>query len=57
VGTAMMQDAMERCRQAGCYKMMLSSNANRESAHAFYDSLEFARHGFSFRVDLQEEAR
>ena len=52
VGKAMMQDAMERCRRAGCYKMMLSSNENRESAHAFYEALSFERHGYSFRVDL-----
>ena len=52
VGKAMMQDAMERCRRDGCYKMMLSSNQNRESAHAFYDSLGFERHGFSFRIDF-----
>ncbi len=52
VGKAMMQDAMERCREAGCYKVMLSSNEKREAAHAFYDSLGFERHGFSFRIDL-----
>jgi GNAT superfamily N-acetyltransferase len=52
VGKAMMQDAMERCRRAGCYKMMLSSNENRKSAHAFYESLGFTRHGFSFRMDF-----
>jgi len=52
VGKAMMQDAMERCRHAGCYKMMLSSNENREAAHLFYESLGFERHGFSFRIDF-----
>ena len=31
---------------------MLSSNAKRERAHAFYESLGFERHGFSFRVNL-----
>jgi GNAT superfamily N-acetyltransferase len=53
VGTAMMQFAMELCRDKGCYKLVLSSNAKRESAHAFYDALGFARHGVSFRCDLQ----
>jgi len=33
---------------------MLSSNAKREDAHAFYESLGFVRHGFSFRFDLAE---
>lgn len=52
VGKAMMQDAMERCRTAGCYKMTLSSNQMREGAHRFYDALGFQRHGMSFHVDL-----
>ena len=34
----------------GCYKLVLSSNAKRERAHAFYEQLGFERHGFSFRV-------
>ena len=52
IGKAMMAFARERCREKGCYKLMLSSNAKRESAHAFYESLGFARHGYSFRLDL-----
>jgi hypothetical protein len=31
---------------------MLSSNAKRERAHAFYEAFGFDRHGFSFRVDI-----
>jgi len=52
VGTLMMRFALDRCRDKGCYKLMLCSNAKREHAHAFYESLGFERHGFSFRVDL-----
>ena len=52
VGKAMMQDAMERCRAAGCYKLTLSSNRMREGAHRFYDALGFTRHGYSFRVEI-----
>jgi GNAT superfamily N-acetyltransferase len=52
IGRQMMQFAMQKARDKGCYKMMLSSNARRERAHAFYDSLGFERHGFSFRVEL-----
>jgi GNAT superfamily N-acetyltransferase len=54
IGKAMMQFAIDRCREKGCYKVMLSSNAKREDAHAFYESLGFVRHGFSFRIDLAE---
>jgi GNAT superfamily N-acetyltransferase len=51
IGKAMMQFALELCRDKGCYKLVLSSNAKREHAHAFYEALGFERHGFSFRVD------
>jgi GNAT superfamily N-acetyltransferase len=46
----MMDDAMAHCREAGCYKMVLSSNLKREKAHLFYERLGFERHGVSFRV-------
>jgi GNAT superfamily N-acetyltransferase len=52
IGRAMMQHALEQCRRAECYKLILSSNLKREDAHRFYDSLGFKRHGYSFQVDL-----
>jgi GNAT superfamily N-acetyltransferase len=51
IGRAMMQHALAICRQKGCYKMMLSSNLRRTGAHAFYESLGFEKHGYSFRID------
>jgi GNAT superfamily N-acetyltransferase len=57
IGRAMMQFAMERCREKDCYKLVLSSNAKRERAHAFYEQLGFERHGFSFRVNLERGQR
>jgi GNAT superfamily N-acetyltransferase len=53
IGAAMMRFALERCREKRCYKLMLSSNAKRARAHAFYESLGYERHGYSFRVDLE----
>lgn len=50
IGRAMMAFALERCREKGCYKLQLSSNLKRRNAHAFYESLGFERHGFSFRI-------
>jgi GNAT superfamily N-acetyltransferase len=50
VGRAMMEHAMQQCRNAGCYKMVLSSGIRRTRAHEFYVSAGFVRHGFSFRV-------
>ncbi len=52
VGREMMAHAMARCRSKGCYKITLSSNLRRHEAHAFYDSLGFERHGYSFRISL-----
>ena len=52
IGAAMMRFALERCAQKRCYKLVLSSNAKRVRAHAFYESLGFERHGYSFRIDL-----
>lgn len=48
IGRAMMEHARAACREAGCYKLALSSNLRREDAHRFYESLGFERHGFSF---------
>ena len=53
IGKQMMNFAFERCRQRGCYKLVLSSNEKRDAAHRFYESLGFVRHGFSFQVNLQ----
>ena len=53
IGRQMMHYALERSREAGCYKLVLSSNLKREAAHRFYDSLGFKRHGYSFLMELE----
>lgn len=50
IGKQMMHFAIDQCAQFGCYKLSLSSNAKRTQAHAFYEALGFARHGYSFSV-------
>lgn len=52
IGTTMMQDAMKRATDQGCYKLMLSSDLKRQGAHAFYEHLGFEQHGISFRTEL-----
>lgn len=52
LGRLLMEQAMAVARARGCYKLALSSNAKRVDAHAFYEHLGFARHGFSFVVPL-----
>jgi GNAT superfamily N-acetyltransferase len=55
IGRQMMWFAMARAKAAGCYKLALSSNLKRDAAHAFYDSLGFQRHGYSFLMPLDQE--
>jgi len=50
VGKKMIGYALQICGEKGCYKAALSSNLKRERAHAFYESLDFERHGYSFRI-------
>jgi ribosomal protein S18 acetylase RimI-like enzyme len=52
IGRQMMSHAVQLAREAGCYKLALSSNTKRASAHAFYESLGFRKHGVSFSVNL-----
>ncbi len=50
IGRQMMIFARQQCADKGCYKMVLSSNLKRDSAHHFYESLGFEKHGYSFRI-------
>ena len=52
IGSEMITHAMDLARQAGCYKLALSSNQKRQRAHAFYESLGFEKHGYSFQIKL-----
>ena len=54
IGRVMMNFTVARAREKRCYKMMLSSNAKRERAHAFYEALGFERHGYCFRLMLEQ---
>lgn len=52
VGEQMIREAMRIAADAGCYKMMLSSNLKRADAHRFYERLGYRQHGFSFTIDI-----
>ncbi|HSW20515.1 MAG TPA: GNAT family N-acetyltransferase [Ramlibacter sp.] len=54
IGRRLMAHAMEQAREAGCYKLALSSNRTRADAHAFYESLGFAQHGLSFAIGVPQ---
>lgn len=57
IGKKMMQFAMDRCKESGCYKLMLSSNIKRNLTHQFYEKLGFKRHGYSFIIELNTKDR
>jgi predicted N-acetyltransferase YhbS len=50
IGKKMMLFAKSKCKQSGCYKVMLSSGLHREKAHKFYEGLGFKKHGYSFQL-------
>jgi len=57
VGRQMLRYAFRICDTKGCYKAMLSSNLKRERAHAFYESLDFDRHGYSYRISTPHSSQ
>ena len=56
IGQAMLRAAFAKAQHKGCYKVALSAKLKRERAHAFYEQLGFARHGYSFLVDPRQAA-
>jgi GNAT superfamily N-acetyltransferase len=52
IGRQMMEHAAAQAREAGCYKLALSSNNQRVDAHRFYASLGLVPHGVSFVMEL-----
>ncbi|WP_228526944.1 GNAT family N-acetyltransferase [Noviherbaspirillum soli] len=54
IGEAMVREALFMARQAGCYKLILSSNLKRRDAHRFYEQLGFRQHGISYGMALKE---
>jgi GNAT superfamily N-acetyltransferase len=52
IGRKMLEYAMKVCRERGCYKLALSSNVTRNRAHSFYERLGFAKHGYSFSIEV-----
>lgn len=52
IGKKIMQFAQALCQEAGCYKLVLSSNIKRTNAHKFYESCGFKQHGMSFIIEM-----
>ena len=51
-GTEMVQWAIDRCREAGCGLVQLTSNKLRKDAHRFYEKLGFAKTHEGFKLKL-----
>lgn len=52
LGTRMVQWAIERCREAGCGMVQLTSNKVRKDAHRFYVKLGFEQSHEGFKLML-----
>ena len=53
VGTALLGAAVQRARTLGCYRVQLTSNAQREDAHRFYERLGFSPSHVGFKMLLE----
>ena len=52
IGETLMRRAIELAREAGCYKLALTSNRHRLEAHRFYERLGFRATHLGFRLDF-----
>jgi N-acetylglutamate synthase-like GNAT family acetyltransferase len=50
VAHKLLEDAVRRAREAGCYKVQLLSRSEREEAHSLYGSLGFEASAVGFRL-------
>jgi len=52
IGKLLMDYVIARSKEAGCYKIMLTSDKRRDQAHQFYESLGFEASAHGFRLYL-----
>jgi GNAT superfamily N-acetyltransferase len=51
VGAALLREVQRLAREAGCYKLALSSNLARRGAHRFYSRLGWKRTHYGFSIE------
>ena len=51
VGAALLREVQRLAREAGCYKLALSSNLARRGAHRFYSRLGWKRTHYGFSLE------
>lgn len=52
IGEAMMRDAIERAKAAGCGLVQLTTDRSRTDAHRFYERLGFVASHLGMKLDL-----
>lgn len=52
IGTRLVRTAIEEAKTRGCSKLIAQSRYGRKKTHAWYEALEFANHGYNFRMDF-----
>ncbi|MFH1032053.1 MAG: GNAT family N-acetyltransferase [Chloroflexota bacterium] len=52
IGKLLMEYVIARAKEAGCYKIALTSDNRREQAHKFYNSIGFKSSSHGFRLYL-----
>jgi GNAT superfamily N-acetyltransferase len=57
VGAALLRETQRLAREAGCYKLALSSNLARRGAHRFYSRLGWKRTHYGFSLEPGPTAR
>jgi GNAT superfamily N-acetyltransferase len=54
IGKLLMEYCTQLAKEAGCYKIMLTSDKRRKRAHKFYESLDFEPSAEGFRYYFKE---
>ncbi len=55
IGRALIREAVELCKKAGCHQVNLTSNTQRTRAHRFYESLGFEPTYVGFKKMLYQD--
>lgn len=53
IGKTMINFAIQRARDLGCYKISLTSGQKRTDAHIFYEKLGLRKHGYTFYLEIE----
>jgi GNAT superfamily N-acetyltransferase len=52
LGTMLVQQVIQKAKEAGCYKLLATSRFGRKEVHKFYKKLGFEKWGYEFRLDF-----